>query len=86
MVNIEKLEFIGPLIHLLLRLKCFIVFMTLLILAENHVHLPRHFQTKYRGLFGKPTKFFLKGKVMFLSAKPMHFITKGKDQNSSGII
>lgn len=38
--------------------------------------------SKYHGLFGKPTKFFLKGRIMFLSAKLNHSPLKEKTETT----
>lgn len=70
----EKLEFIGPLMHLLPRVRTLHSFHEAPeIVAENHACFPHDFQTKHHGLFGKPTKFFLKGTITFLCAKSCEF-------------
>ena len=73
-VYTEKLEFTGPLMHLLPRVRTLHSFYEASkIVAENHACFPRDFQTKHHGLFGKPTKFFLKGTITFLCAKSYEF-------------
>ena len=70
----EKLEFLGPLMHLLPRVRTLHSFYEAPeIVAENHACFPHDFQTKHHGLFGKPTKFFLKGTITFLCAKSYEF-------------